>query len=462
MPQRIPIPFGRGLYEARSPDVSLESCLNLYLEQNPQGAKGPVTLYSTPGLTLWNTYGGGEIRGLHEFLGRMVVVSGDALYLVSSNGLAEQLVGNIEGSGPVTIIDNGIHLGIVTGDKAYAANSSDGIVELPEFKLNGATYQDGLGVFTQAKTQFFWLTDVDDMTTIGGLSFSSADTFSDNVVACISDHRDLHILKERSIELFANTGAAFAFSRTSPGIVERGCGAGKSVAKSNSVVYFLGDDWRFYGMQGLNYQPISTPGIDKIIAGLNDPGGCRAFVYQQSGHTFYVANFSDKTLVYDITTGAWHERKSDGVNRWRVNSHLFIWGDHYAGDFETGKIYKLDLDTYTDNGDTIEREIVSPPLVGGDGNRLSLSNLFIEMQTGVGITSGQGSDPQLMLSYTDDDGHSWSNELWRTAGAIGKRKTIAQWNRLGSFRERTFRLRITDPVPVAITSAYAQVERRAS
>ena len=40
----------------------------------------------------------------------------------------------------------------------------------------------------------------------------------------------------------------------------------------------------------------------------------------------------------------------------------------------------------------------------------------LTLESGVGLVSGQGSDPQIMLRYSNDNGHTWSDELWGSAG----------------------------------------------
>lgn len=65
-----------------------------------------------------------------------------------------------------------------------------------------------------------------------------------------------------------------------------------------------------------------------------------------------------------------------------------------------------------------------------------------------------GEDPQAMLQWSKDGGHSWSYELWRTIGKIGEYGTRVRWNRLGVSSSRLFKLTITDPVKVVILGAY--------
>jgi hypothetical protein len=81
------------------------------------------------------------------------------------------------------------------------------------------------------------------------------------------------------------------------------------------------------------------------------------------------------------------------------------------------------------------------------------------METGVGLDGGvQGSDPKAMLQWSDDGGHSWSNERWAGVGKIGKAKKRVIWRRLGSSRDRVYRVMISDPVKVVLIGAEITTE----
>ena len=454
MTDMVPIQFGIKSAQAASGVVSLERCLNMYPDQAPQGAKSPVVLYGTPGLKAWSSVGSGPIRGMHVGVGAMWVVSGTTLYHVSTGKVAAE-IGEVAGIGYCNMIDNGTQVAITTNDLAYCATATS-ITALPEAALNGAAYQDGYGIFTQRGTQNFWLSGLDDLSTISGLDFSTADALPDYVVGCVSDHRELWLFKEHSIEIWQNTGdAAFPFQRAGGGFIERGCGSGQSIVKADNAVYWLGDDGRVYRASSYSPERISTTEIELLIESAADSTTGAGFIYEQSGHIHYVLNFSDLTIVYDLTTGLWHERISDGESRWRANVYADFAGAQLVGDFETGDIYELDQETYSDNGSTILREVIAPPIHGG-GVRVFQSELYIDTETGIGLTSGQGSDPQWMLDWSDDGGATWSNEIWGPGGALGNRKTRLRFTRLGSFYQRSYRLRLSDPVKPVILGAYAR------
>jgi hypothetical protein len=67
-----------------------------------------------------------------------------------------------------------------------------------------------------------------------------------------------------------------------------------------------------------------------------------------------------------------------------------------------------------------------------------------------------GSDPQVMLRWSDDGGHTWSNEHWSPLGKIGVYQQRVFWRRLGmtlKLRDRVYELSGTDPVKIAIMGA---------
>ena len=64
-----------------------------------------------------------------------------------------------------------------------------------------------------------------------------------------------------------------------------------------------------------------------------------------------------------------------------------------------------------------------------------------------------GYDPQVMLRWSDDGGHTWSSERWTSMGKIGEFGYRTFWRRLGSSRDRVYEISGTDPVKIAIMGA---------
>jgi hypothetical protein len=64
--------------------------------------------------------------------------------------------------------------------------------------------------------------------------------------------------------------------------------------------------------------------------------------------------------------------------------------------------------------------------------------------------------PRAMLRWSDDGGHTWSNEHWKSMGRIGQFGYRTIWRRLGmtlEIRDRVYEVSGTDPVKIAIMGA---------
>ena len=97
---------------------------------------------------------------------------------------------------------------------------------------------------------------------------------------------------------------------------------------------------------------------------------------------------------------------------------------------------------------------MTAPVIHSDRKRVFMHKFELDVQAGVGLTDGQGSDPQFMLDWSDDGGHTWSAlQLWNSAGRIGNYLKRLRWLRLGQFRQRVMRLTISDPVTRTIIDA---------
>ena len=165
--------------------------------------------------------------------------------------------------------------------------------------------------------------------------------------------------------------------------------------------------------------------------------------------------------MYDVSTQAWHERAgfdNGEFMRHRSNCQCNFGGNTIVGDFENGNIYKFNLDVYADNGG-IQKWLRSwRALPTGTNNlkRTAQHSLQLDAETGVGLNSGQGSTPEAMLRWSDDGGHTWSNEHWREMGNIGQYGYRTIWRRLGmtlKLRDRVYEVSGTDPVKISVMGA---------
>jgi len=98
-------------------------------------------------------------------------------------------------------------------------------------------------------------------------------------------------------------------------------------------------------------------------------------------------------------------------------------------------------------------------IAGPDYQWLTHGRLQIDMETGVGLTSGQGSDPKVYLDWSDDGGRTWSNQRAASIGRKGKYRARAVWNRLGRSHDRVYRITWSDPVKRVVLGATLNPEK---
>jgi len=462
-------------YVARSVNAADNRMVNLFPEATPEGGKEAGFLNRAPGLRFLQTIGTGPIRGLwsHQTNGNdFYVASGNEFYQVDGITQSPRYLGAISGTGSVSIADNGIQLFIACNPDAYIYNeSTDQFSQITDPDFPGAVtvgYLDGYFVFNEPNSQKLWITSLYDGSSIDPLDFASAEGLPDELVCVAVDHREVWLFGTDSIEVWYNSGGAdFPLQRIQGAFNEIGCVAQFSVAKLDNSLFWVGKDNRgqgiIYRASGYNAKRISTHAVEWQIQEYTDISDAVAYTYQQDGHAFYVLNFpsANTTWCYDVSTQVWHERASfiEGLfTRTRGNCQCNFNGAIVIGDFENGNIYQLSLDVYEDNGDIQKWMRSWRALPTGQNNltRTSQHSLQLDCETGMGLTTGQGSDPQVMLRWSDDGGHTWSNEHWRSMGKRGEYGFRTIWRRLGmttKLRDRVYEVSGTDPVKIAIMGA---------
>lgn len=342
----------------------------------------------------------------------------------------------------------------------YAISSAFARITDPDFPgADTVGFLNQRFVFTEPGTGRFWCTALLDGSSIDGLDFATAEFAPDNNVRVMPDAGQLYLFGAKTTELWGDSGASdFPYAKVGGGAVEWGLEARWSLAKYMNSLAFLGRNRlgqvQVCLMAGANVQPISQP-IEDEISTYGDCSNATGFAYMVNGHPFYQINFPSvgKSWLYDGQSKSWSSLESFGGLH-RVQGTVQLLGVIYGADYANGKLYKVEPDVCTDDGQPIVREFISRHQSVGDFT--FLPELWLEMETGVGLQSGQGKDPQVMLQISRDSGKTWGNELWRSFGKVGEYLTRARWLRLGRARDWLFKFRITDPVKVAIVAAWGR------
>ena len=462
-------------YVARSVNAADNRMINLFPELIPEGGKESGFLNRAPGLKLQQAVGLGPIRALwaHQTNGSdFYVVSGTEVFKLTSLTGTPVKLGNVSGTGPVSIADNGTQIFFACNGPSYIYNETTNVfAQITDADFPGAVtvgYIDGYFVFNEPNSQRIWVTTLLDGLSVDPLEFSEAIGSPDGVVGLIVDHREVWVFGSDSVEVWYNSAEVdFPLARIQGAFNEIGCIAPYSIAKLDNGLFWLGTDARGQGIvyraNGYTGARVSTHAIEYAIAQYGNISDALAYTYQQEGHSFYVLIFptANATWVYDVSTQMWHERagfKNGAFTRHRSNCQCNFEGNTVVGDFENGNIYTFDLDVYADNSQPQKWLRSWRALAPGQNNlkRTSHHSLQLDAETGVGLVVGQGNQPEAMLRWSDDGGHTWSNEHWQSMGAIGQYGYRTIWRRLGmtlKLRDRVYEVSGTDPVKIAIMGA---------
>jgi len=466
---RIPLTLGQT--EERSTNVNSGICVNMMPVVNTQDAKNVLTLSNTGGLKRYVRPKSGEVRGLYRYLTTLYVVVGNTLYSINLSTDTATSLGTITSTtGKVWMEYNAnSQLFVTDGPRGWVYESGT-LTQIADADFPGcvsAAFLDNYLFINEPDTGRVWNSNLNDFTAWTGTDYITNEGHIDNTLSILADHREAICFGEETIEIDGNSGDADAVLQRVPGgFIEIGISAAASPAKKDDVVFWL-DNYLQVRMM-INYSPqvISTPAITYKISQLSTKTDARGFCYSKNGHIFYVLIFpsGNLTLVYDLYESSilgkplWHVRQSypiNNANRWRANCILEYNGTIYVGDYQNGWIYTLEDDTYTDNNEIIERIFTTQRIYTEERFTLFHEELEIEVQAGVGLDgAAQGSMPEIMMQYSDDGGHTWSNEIWREIGRIGEYKNRARWIMLGDSRDRIYRFKLTDPVNLEIVAAY--------
>jgi hypothetical protein len=478
-----------GAYQARSVIANAQRCLNLYPEENPQDTNppAPVTHYTRPGKKVFAippTLGAG--RGLYRATnGDLYTVVNKTLYFVN-NAAVYSAIGDLgEASNPiVSMADNGEDVGdamvVVDGttggwtvalDSRVFAAISDGTGTF--VGSTTVNYLSGFFLFNAPGTPF-WYTSLLNSVTFNALDLASKNAYADNIQIVGVRQREAWLIGELSTEPWYLSGASpFAFEAVSTTFVAYGCVAPYSQVTLDSELFWISQDLKGQAIvvqsSGYKAERISTHAIEAILQGYIATAGTIAdaigSTYQVQGHTFYVLTFptADATWQYDIATKQWSQLcwlDNDGVeHRDRAVLYVNAYNQVLGLDWQTGILYTIDVNTFTDNGLPIKC-LRSFPHVVDEMKRITHWALVADMECGT--TTDTVNTPLLNLRYSDDRGVSFSDYITVSMGNIGEYLTSPQFTRLGMARDRVYELSWSEPIKTALNGAYILTEEAQS
>jgi hypothetical protein len=489
-------------YQSQSPIADCQRTMNWYQENvESQMGAAQATLYPTPGLTLIAT-GSGPVRGEIEINGRMFWVGGGNLYEATSPvyvfGVLTSFTATLLGSvgndlQPVTMATNGtlgnqllicsasslylFTLDITGSTPANTLTQIGSLQGIPSMIVFCSSYFIAL----LANTNKFQVSNLLDGSAWNALGVQQNEEFPENISSIISSFGFLFVLGNAGhSQVYYDSGANqyTPFSIMSGAYMEEGCGAPNSPVVMDNTVFWLGGRngkadiaWRANGYTPLR---ISNFGFETAVASYPSKGSdAIGYTYRDQGHTFWVLRFPSAnggigaTWVYDAATQQWHERGywsqqgPTGYSAHLSTCYAFAFGQHLVGDWNSGNIYSMSINTLYDNGKTIRRWRRSPH-ISSERERIFLTRLQIDVEVGLGpqppLLDGAGNprDPQLTLRISRDGSKTFGVEYALNCGQSGDYLTRVILRRLGNARDFVFDIVATDPIPWRLIEGYVE------
>lgn len=450
---------------SQSVNAAAERCVNFYPEpiEVPTG-KVPLVLYPTPGYTSKVTLPDSPNRGHAAFDGRLFAVAGTHLYEVDSLwGVVDRgTVANDLVNSPATFSTNGDaggQLFVTAGGTGYILTLATNVLTTV---LTGTAhfggFVDGYFLALDTTTSTLRVSALENGLTWDPTMVAQRNTAADPWVSMTILGRQVRLMGQLTSEAWYDAGdPLFPFAPVQDSLVDHGIASPySSAALADESVIWLSANRQGTGvvMRASGYTPtrISSHAVEQAIQGYYQTRDAVAWSYQDRGHPFYVLAFptAGATWVYDTVTGFWHERgwwnsTTMLYNASRAQFHAYVFGLHLVGDRLTGVLYEQSITAYTDIASGVLRRLRQGPHLSSQQRQVFASTAQLDLETGIGTVATPA--PQVMLQWSVDGGHLWSNEHWVTAGAVGAYRMRAIWRRIGVSRDRIFRVVVTDPVP---------------
>lgn len=481
------IGFCGGSYTSRSSSIADEEAINFFAETlESQGSIVPSKSYGgqTAG-TVRNYYG---TPGLSVFAAlsdvphgccwtgtRAFTVAGSKFIELFADGSQNVIASVAEDTNPASIVASNIQLLVISAGHAYCFTlATNAFVEVTS-QLAGtpvkADYSDGYFIVCFQNSNKFQMSSILDGTTWPGIQVNAVSVFPENITSIIVNHRELWVFGSGHTQPYQDTGSVEIFDVIPGSLIETGNIATFAPAKLDNSVFWIGIDERgaliAWRSQGYTPVRISTHAVEDDLSSYANISSLVSYAYQDGGHLFWVLYIPGApwSWVYDVSEGLWHKRAAWVNGEWQAHwswNHMYAFGKHLVGDWNSGNIYQLSFTSKDDNG-TLIRRLRRTPTISDEMQWIAHAELTVDFDTGLGpqppLVDGNNAprQPQAMLRWSDNRGKTWSNEHIASCGFAGQYLTRAIWRRLGRSRYRVYELVVTDPCDWVIVDAYLRV-----
>lgn len=464
------IPLITQPYESAD-DVAVDIFNATIIDAVPVMVGDKVHLMKRPGLfSKLNLGTGAPVDGLYWFDKRRValaVSAGRVFKITDASGSFVELVGSTDllSNAPVKFSGDATRVLMANGGRMVHTDLSTLTTMADPDAPTAVTHiamLDQYALANDGASGRILFSEINDLTNWQPLSFFSAESRPDDVVALDEGFREIIVLGRESVEFFVNDGQT-PFSRIPGSAQPFGISATYSLALAGSTWMWLDHNRRFATMQGRQVINMSTP-YDRVVQRYTAVDNAIGYTISTDGMPLYVLNFptDQETLVFNYATQKWHrwgywipERST--YDRFRGQSYCYAksWNLHLVGDHSNGIVYALDRQTYTDNGSSIRSVLRTGHITHGMLGDKQSDCVRLHCKRGVGNASAP--DPQLMMRRRVNNRPQWGNERWKSLGRVGDCTPFIDWKANGVYRTCQYEFVHSDNSDLVIMGAQEQV-----
>lgn len=379
--------------------------------------------FRAPAGLIPHAVGPGDDRGAIVWNGVHYRVMGTKL--VSITGGVVSVIGDVGGTGPVSLDYGFDRLGIGSGGKLFYLDAN-GLSEVtdPDLGLvNDYMWIDGYSMTTDGS--YIVVTDLSDPTSVNPLKYGSAEEDPDMITGVIKVRGEAYIPGRYTVEVLQNTGGnGFPFSVVDGATIPYGCVSPSAKCLFSESFAFVGsarnEALGVYVAGAGTAVKLSTRALDRVLAAVSDPSSIELEAWSFLDEKRLLVHLAGETWVY--CDGA--SRKS-GERIWYRRTdcprHAVELNGQWYGAVGN-EIGTLSHDVSTIMGDPVPWQF-DTPFAHADGQAYILGQVEL-----VGLPGRMPFDEEATCFFSySTDGETWSRERMIRVGVSGSRRKRMLW-----------------------------------
>lgn len=371
--------------------------------------------------------------------GLMYRVMGTKLVSMTSSGTVAT-IGDVGGSGPVTLDFSFDRLIIRSGTSLYYYNATLGLIQVTDPDLGpvlDCIWIDGYTMTTDGTS--IVVTELNDPTSVQPLKYGSAEEDPDMVTGLIKVRDEANVLGRFTIQIFQNVGGnGFPFAAVKGATIPVGCVGPNAKCLFADSFAFVGsardEALGVYLAGSGSASRISDRFIDDELAKVADPAQIILENRSSRGERRLIVHLPDKALVFlanasrQLQQSVWYIAQSGIGKPYRLRNAVAAYGKTWVGDTESAAIGELTDTVSTHFGEACQWQFDAGPIYN-DGKGFILKSVEL---VGLPGRVPVGEEPAMFLSMTKD-GETFSVERSLPMGVRGERARRIQWRPFQNF-----------------------------